>query len=124
MLKDQNAAQEDSIKSLKRDIVDLEHEKAKLEDMRNDLDYSLKNAQFNEEILKNQLEQINLEKNLLSAEFEKKNKSFNSLKKHYQRQQLEIEYAKKGKQLPASKRERSMDQTPRGRRSKSGKGKK
>ena len=53
MLKEQNAAQTDTIANLKKEIKDLEDAKAKQESQKAELEYGLRAKEFNVEIIKN-----------------------------------------------------------------------
>ena len=68
MLKEQNAAQVDTIANLKREIRDLENAKAKQESQKAELEYGLRAKEFNVEIIKNQLENVNTEMALEKAQ--------------------------------------------------------
>ena len=71
MLKEQNAAQTDTIANLKKDIRDLELSKAKQESQKAEIEYNLRAAEYNVEIIKNQLENVNTETALMKAQHEK-----------------------------------------------------
>ena len=84
--------------------------KAKQESQKAEIEYNCRAAEYNVEILKNQLENITTEMQLVKAQNEKVNKSFNILKQSYQRMKGDIEYYKKGKNPP--RRQKSQNATP------------
>ena len=67
MLKEQNAAQGQTIASLKKEIRELELSKARQESQKAELEYNLRAAEYNVEIIKNQLENVNTETALMKA---------------------------------------------------------
>jgi len=67
MLKEQNIAQGDTISSLKKEIRELELSKARQESQKAELEYNLRAGEYNVEIIKNQLENVNTETALMKA---------------------------------------------------------
>ena len=61
MLKDENRAHSETISALKREIKTLESAKANQERVRAEVEYNMRAAEYNVEILKNQLENVNTE---------------------------------------------------------------
>lgn len=61
MLKDQISSQGETIESLKKEIRELELSKARQESQRTELEYNLRAKDYNVEIIKNQLENVNTE---------------------------------------------------------------
>lgn len=61
MLKDQISSQGETIDSLKKEIRELELSKARQESQRTELEYNLRAKDYNVEIIKNQLENVNTE---------------------------------------------------------------
>ena len=53
MLKDQNSTQAETIVNLKKEIRELELSKAKQESQKAELEYNLRAAEYNVEIIKN-----------------------------------------------------------------------
>ena len=80
MLKEQNAAQIETIANLKKDIRELELSKARQESQKAELEYNQRAAEYNVEIIKQELESIKTETALEKAQHEKTKKSFNCLK--------------------------------------------
>ena len=100
MLRDQNDAQSETIAQLKREVKEIEMNKAKQEQQKAEIEYNMRAAEYNVEIIKNQLENVNTEMLLVKAQNDKVTKSFNILKTSYQRLKGDIEYYKKGKNPP------------------------
>lgn len=71
LLKDQNTNHVETINKLKKEIARLEERAAGLEEHRVQVDYNLKSSEYNVEILKNKLEQVNEEQMLLQRLSEK-----------------------------------------------------
>ena len=85
LLKEQISSQTDTIASLKKEVRELELAKAHHESQRAELEYNLRAKEYNVEIIKNQLENVNTEIALERAQHEKVLKSFNYLKLAYGR---------------------------------------
>ena len=71
LLKDQNEKQAGTIANLKKEIEQFERSKSVQESQRTDLEYNLRAAEYNVEILKNQLENVNTETALMKAQHDK-----------------------------------------------------
>ena len=71
LLKDQNEKQASTIANLKKEIEQFERSKSVQESQRTDLEYNLRAAEYNVEILKNQLENVNTETALMKAQHDK-----------------------------------------------------
>ena len=67
MLKEQNAAQGDTIANLRKDIRELELAKKRQESQKAELEYNLRAAEYNVEIIKNQLDNVNTEASIEKA---------------------------------------------------------
>jgi len=61
LLKEQISSQTDTIASLKKEVRELELAKAHHESQRAELEYNLRAKEYNVEIIKNQLENVNTE---------------------------------------------------------------
>lgn len=112
MLKEQNAAQVDTIANLKKEIRDLEDAKAKQESQKAELEYGLRAKEFNVEIIKNQLENVNTEMALEKAQQEKLQRSFNYLKMAYNRLKGDKDHQSKKERKSTSRRQKSQLTTP------------
>mmetsp|Transcript_20952 Transcript_20952/g.25744 ORF Transcript_20952/g.25744 Transcript_20952/m.25744 type:complete len:257 (-) Transcript_20952:1536-2306(-) len=111
MLKDQISTQGETIDSLKKEIRELELSKARQESQRTELEYNLRAKDYNVEIIKNQLENVNTEVALERAQHEKVLKSFNCLKVAYARLKGDQEHSRKGRKVSKS-RQKSHLTTP------------
>ena len=110
MLREQADAQTNTITELKREIKEIEMNKANQECQKAEIEYNCRAAEYNVEILKNQLENVNTEMLLLKAKNEKVTKSFGYLRQSYIRLKDDVSYYKKGKNPP--RRGRSQSNTP------------
>ena len=110
MLREQADAQTNTITELKREIKEIEMNKANQERQKAEIEYNCRAAEYNVEILKNQLENVNTEMLLLKAKNEKVTKSFGYLRQSYIRLKDDVAYYKKGKNPP--RRGRSQSNTP------------
>lgn len=61
MLKDQIGSQADTIQSLKKEIRELELAKVQQESQKAELEYNLRAKDYNVDIIRNQLENLNTE---------------------------------------------------------------
>ena len=111
MLKDQITTQGETIDSLKKEIRELELAKARQESQRNELEYNLRAKDYNVDIIKNQLENVNTEIALERAQHEKILKSFNCLKVAYARLKGDHEH-KRGRKGTSKSRQKSTLTTP------------
>ena len=102
MLKEQNQAQAETIASLKKEIREMELNKARHESQKAEIEYNLRAKDYNVEIIKNQLENVNTEIEIERAQHEKVKKSFNYLKMAYARMKGEKEH-KKGRKISKSR---------------------
>lgn len=111
MLKEQNSAQTVTITSLKKEIRELELNKARHESQKAELEYNLRAKDYNVEIIKNQLENVNTEVDIERAQHEKVKNSFNCLKMAYARLRGDKEH-KKGRKSSKSRAGKSQLTTP------------
>lgn len=100
MLKQQNQVHLETIKNLKRDLSMGEQKSVSLSAQKDQLDYSLKAALHNVEILKNRLEDIQSEQLLLQNLAEKQKKHLCAVRQLNQRMRTDLDYLKKGKKPP------------------------
>lgn len=71
MLKDQNKAQLEQINRLKRDIQELVSDKKKHESIKTELEYNMRAAEINVDILKHEMQNVRTESELLKVQNEK-----------------------------------------------------
>ena len=71
LLKNENASLNTKIGSLKNENMQTELDKKKLESVKADLEYNLRASEYNVEILKNQIENLNTELILMKKQNEK-----------------------------------------------------
>lgn len=100
-MKNENSKLNQQITSLKNEIAQTEKEKKKSDTVKADLEYNLRAAEYNVEILKNQNENLNTELQLLKMHSEKQKTFIQIQKQKYERIGQDMEYykkqAKKGK---------------------------
>lgn len=71
LLRDQNKAQQQQIAALKREVIDLEQCIKKHEGVRAELEYNMRAAEINVDILKHEMENVRTECELMKAQSEK-----------------------------------------------------
>lgn len=101
MLKGQNNANQETIALLKSEIGDLEAKCQRHEQLKVDLEYNLRAAEYNVEILKNQLDNVYTEQMLMKKQNEKQQSQISAVRQVNQRIRQDMEYLKKGKRPPA-----------------------
>ena len=95
MLKNENGALTAKIGELKNEVMQTELGKKKLESIKADLDYNLRASEYNVEILKNQIENLNTEMGLLKNKNEKQKKYIQIQKSKNERVCLDLEHYKR-----------------------------
>jgi chromosome segregation ATPase len=80
LLRDQNKAQQQQIAALKREVVDLEQCIKKHEGVRAELEYNMRAAEINVDILKHEMENVRTECELMKAQSEKQMQTINFMK--------------------------------------------
>jgi hypothetical protein len=71
MLKDQNKAQLDTITRLQKEVQELELEKKKHEGIKAELEYNMRAAEINVDILKHEMQNVKTESELIRQQNEK-----------------------------------------------------
>lgn len=95
LLKNENSSLSAKIVSLKSEVMQTELDKKKLESIKADLDYNLRASEYNVEILKNQIENLNTEMGLLKNKNEKQKRYIQIQKSKNERVCLDLEHYKK-----------------------------
>ena len=81
--------------------------KARQESQRAELEYNLRAGEYNVEIIKNQLENVNTETALMKAQSDKVQKSFNYLKLAYNRLKGDQEHGNRKGRKSSSRHQKS-----------------
>ena len=100
MFKSQTSTRDETISSLQTELKALETMLEEQNQNKADLEYSLRASEYNVEILKNQLENVNTEHQLLNKQSEKQQKQVQALRQITQTLKHDIAFYKKGKRPP------------------------
>lgn len=76
--------------SLKKDIRESDLEKKRLESNKAEIQYNLRDSEYNVEILKNKNENLNIEMSLVKRQLEKQKKFSQALKQKNERLTLDL----------------------------------
>lgn len=80
MLKSENESLCVQVRAMKTDLMETDLEKKKLESVKADMEYNLRAAEYNVEILKNKNENLNTEMTLVKRQLEKSKKYSHAVK--------------------------------------------
>lgn len=95
MLRDQNKAQQQQIAALKKEVLDLEQCIKKHEGIKAELEYNMRAAEINVDILKHEMENVRTEYELMKVQSDKQMQTINFMKQAQHRFKADQEYQRK-----------------------------
>jgi len=95
MLRDENATLQAQISKLKDEVKQLELKQSHHESVKAELEYNLRAAEYNVEILKNQVENMNSEVALMRKQNEKQKRNLEMMRSSNERMQIDCDFYKK-----------------------------